>query len=89
MDGAEPLSAQFPVINGVVMGIKKREEKMILEVTCRSCSKNHSIKVPSEGHEEWMQGALIQNALPELSEGERELLISGTCDDCWDEMFPS
>jgi len=88
VDGTEPLSDQFPVINGKVMGIKREGEKMIVEVTCHSCSKNHSIKVPLAGHAQWMDGELIQDALPELSSGERELLISGTCDDCWDEMFP-
>ena len=89
MDGTEPLSDQFPVINDVVIGITKQEyKKMIVEVTCRTCNKDYSLKVPFAGHAEWMEGELIQNALPELSAGERELLISGTCDACWDEMFP-
>ena len=88
MDGTEPLSDQFSVINGKVMGIKQGRKKMIVEVACCICNKDHSIKVPLAGHAQWMDGELIQDALPELSSGERELLISGTCDDCWDEMFP-
>jgi len=35
----------------------------------------------------WSEGELIQVALDYLSEGERELLLSGTCDTCWDEMY--
>ena len=88
MDGTEPLSDQFPVINGVVMGLNEGGEKMIVEIECRFCNKDHSIKMSFAGHTAWTEGELIQDALPELSSGERELLISGTCGDCWDEMFP-
>jgi hypothetical protein len=35
----------------------------------------------------WKSGTLIQVAMPEISKGVRELLISGTCDECWDRMF--
>jgi len=35
----------------------------------------------------WESGVLIQEALPMLNAGQREMLISGTCDDCWTEMF--
>jgi hypothetical protein len=30
----------------------------------------------------------IQDAMPYLSAGEREILISKTCDECFDKMFP-
>ena len=43
--------------------------------------------VPEEGFHNWQGRALIQNALPELTADERELLISGTCPSCWDRMF--
>ena len=89
MDGTEPLSDQFPVINGIAMGIKQEGEmEMDIEVTCHNCNKDYPIEVSVEGYEKWEEGELIQNALPELSSGERELLISATCDECWDEMFP-
>ena len=89
MDGTEPLSDQFPVINGIAMGVKQEGEmEMDIEVKCHHCDEEYSIEVSVEGYEKWENGELIQKALPELSSGERELLISGTCDDCWDEMFP-
>ena len=31
--------------------------------------------------------ALIQDALPRVPKEERELLISGYCDDCWKKLF--
>jgi hypothetical protein len=39
---------------------------------------------------DWLSGSLpIQDAMPYLTIGERELLISGTCNDCFDILFPS
>lgn len=35
----------------------------------------------------WKRGTLIQDAMPYLSDGEREILISKTCGECWDAMF--
>ena len=56
-------------------------------IKCWKCLETHTIEVSAEGYAEWQGGELIQDALPELSAGERELLISGTCDPCWDELF--
>lgn len=30
---------------------------------------------------------MIEDAFPHLTASERELLISQTCDDCWNRMF--
>ena len=57
------------------------------DVTCWRCSQVYEIVIPIDGYDKWQTGELIQDALPELSAGERELLISGTCDACWDELF--
>ena len=56
-------------------------------IECWNCLQPHVIEVSSEGYAEWQGGELIQEALPELSAGERELLMSGTWDPCWDELF--
>jgi hypothetical protein len=47
------------------------------------------VDVNFEGFQAWQSGEFIQDALPELSTDERELLISGICPKCWDVMFPS
>ena len=52
------------------------------------CDTVHDLTVNVEGFVNWQSGKLIQDALPELSAGERELLISGTCDECWQRLFP-
>ena len=37
----------------------------------------------------YQAGAYMQDALPYLTAAERELFISGSCDDCWKIMFPN
>ena len=34
-------------------------------------------------------GKLIQDAFPYLTDGQRELMISNTCDTCWNKFFPN
>lgn len=59
-----------------------------IEVACVHCQNVYALMVEQSGFDNWSQGLqLIQNAMPYLTAGERELLISGTCDDCWDNMF--
>jgi len=55
--------------------------------TCRSCQKETSLMINPQDVIDWQAGKYIQDAMPYLSKGERELLISGTCDECFDKMF--
>jgi hypothetical protein len=59
-----------------------------VSVACAYCLEVHTFGCSTSGVVAWQAGELIQNALPELSADQRELIISGTCGDCWDEMFP-
>ena len=34
----------------------------------------------------WEDGAMAQDAFPELSASQREALITGICDECWNKM---
>ena len=36
---------------------------------------------------QWLDGELIQNAMPDLSEEDREFLISGSTAEEWNEFF--
>jgi hypothetical protein len=61
----------------------------VLDVTCVHCGITYQILANLEDVEAWMSGsAYIQDVLVYLSPAERELLISGTCDNCWKNMFP-
>jgi Fe-S-cluster-containing dehydrogenase component len=57
-------------------------------VQCRICDRICSIKVRDEDLKRWKSGVHIQDAMPDLSAGDRELLISQTCNECWNKMFP-
>jgi len=66
------------------------KEKMILcakeliKISCQVCQKECVLLVDKKGLQNWLDGKeYIQDALSDLTAGERELLISGTCDDCW------
>lgn len=55
---------------------------------CVLCGKQHEFMLRREGYEAWQTDTKIQDALPELSAADREILISGTCDECFDKLFP-
>ena len=59
----------------------------IVEVTCAMCGESHCVAVNESDFYAWKGGKLIQDAMPYLSVGERELLISHTCDSCFDTLF--
>lgn len=56
-------------------------------ITCVGCGNKQIVTMKVVDYLAWKDGALIQNIAPYLSESERELLISQTCDTCWEEMF--
>lgn len=60
----------------------------IVEVTCVDCHTKHTITVPTAAYRRWAtRQAKIQDALPMLSDDERELLISGMCPRCFDKLI--
>lgn len=59
-----------------------------LQCQCRLCDDVHVIDdIVVDDLVAWSQGKLIQEAMPYLSNEERELLISQTCPACWSELF--
>ncbi len=60
---------------------------MILNVQCVHCNTDYEIAVEKKDFDRWESGELIQDAMPYLTPGQRELLISNTCDACWDRLF--
>lgn len=45
------------------------------------------IGVTQEQIDKWNAGTLIQDAMPNLSAGEREFIKTGVTDEEWDELF--
>lgn len=53
--------------------------------TCPYCHTSRTIPVNRLDWEEWKTGRkLIQAAFPDMSASDRELLLTGICDPCWD-----
>ena len=67
----------------VIRHIAGDEENVLVVIKCVSCNKVHEVKAPVAGLIARENGALIQVAFPRMSAGERELFVSGICDDCF------
>ena len=61
--------------------------KTIVAVDCIQCKETQHITVGTADLTNWENGELIQNAMPYLTAGQREILISGVCETCFDNMF--
>ena len=55
---------------------------------CKKCGKTHKIEVDPVGFKKFEEGTtLIQDALPGLTTGQREMLLSQICEEYFDKMF--
>lgn len=63
-------------------------EIVITTQPCPICNTTADIVVAKTDAEAWRRGAYIQDVFTYLSRGDRERLISGYCDPCFDSMFP-
>jgi len=58
------------------------------DVRCVHCGILYTVYVDPVDLAEWtFGGGFIQDLMPYLSDGERELLISGCCGSCFDQIF--
>ena len=62
----------------------------IVLTTCPFCDKTNFVQLTPDQwkrYGEWSSGKLlIQNALPDLTADQRELLKTGICSECWEKM---
>jgi len=56
--------------------------------TCTVCDQYEVWSLDRKAVENWQEGENIQSAFPDMSAGDREILISGTHAACWDKLFP-
>lgn len=63
----------------------KRISPTTVVVDCTECGNTVEIPMTAEQEARWRGGELIQRVLPEFVP--REILISGYCDSCFDELF--
>jgi hypothetical protein len=61
----------------------------VADVQCGLCGIVYTVIYNREDMLNWLSGQnFIQDAMPYLSPDERELLISRTCGDCFNKLFP-
>lgn len=60
--------------------------KITIKGRCPMCGNEWSVEVDKVNYQSFKEGMLAQDAFPELSPAERELLITGFCDDCWEKF---
>lgn len=67
--------------------MKKNLHEITIVTTCPFCGKSHEVECNEMDYLDWQDGACIQEVMPYLGQTERELLISGICNTCWNRMF--
>ena len=61
----------------------------IFYIVCKHCFKEYAIHLNEDDYDRWNNGdCYIQDCLDYLTAGQRELLISHTCNDCWKKFYP-
>ena len=63
------------------------EETQTLTRTCPACGVGTTFRLDPRKVSRWLGGEYIQNVWPDWDENERELLISGTHEACWNVLF--
>ena len=62
-------------------------DTITLTKTCPLCGKTHSMQFDRVAYNKGMKlrnaGALIQDAFPTFSADQREFILGGICDACW------
>lgn len=61
--------------------------KQPFKIPCQSCDYVGILYLDSADIDKYLAGALVQNAFPYLTADQREMIISQTCNVCWDKMF--
>ncbi len=72
-----------PALFGYVLGDGKVEARRSCQVT----GNLFIIRVDAQALIEWKEGKLIQEAMPQLSKDEREILMTGYTPAEWDGLF--
>lgn len=65
----------------------KSMQRIRIVPRCSECQHDYVIYVNRFDYVRWQAGAKIQDVMSYLSADERELLISGICGKCFDEIF--
>jgi hypothetical protein len=76
-------------LEATLTNILKANPALVLDIGghCPQCGKAWNVKIPRIEAQTYLQGVHIQRAMPSLPPADRELLLSGMCEPCWNQMF--
>lgn len=81
---SHPLSEEFQMLLEKHDGM---DVTILMTKPCFYCGDSALIAVSDSDLERYINGALIQEAFPEMSIVDREMLISGTHEACWNDIY--
>ena len=67
--------------------MKVNYKEVSVVTRCPICGRGNEVEVNEMDYLDWQDGVLAQVAFPYLSANEREMLISGVCPTCWNNVF--
>ena len=63
----------------------------MISIKCTMCDEPQALNISETQYQDWRLNQeslpLIQDHFPELTDDQKELLISGVCQDCFDQLF--
>lgn len=62
-------------------------DKVTIYKLCMVCGKESEVHVDQEGFIAWQNGTKVQDAFPNMTPCDREILITGTHPNCWKVLF--
>jgi ribosomal protein S27E len=77
-----------PAVTATLVDPETTRNTLRLEGPCPHCKKTQTVFAAAESVIKFGEGGAVQKCFPTLTAGQREFLLSGTCDDCWTKMFP-
>lgn len=61
---------------------------IIVEVTCHHCNQSHYVEMSKSQYKRVVNGKEnLLDILPNVDPEDREILVSGTCGNCWDMLL--
>ena len=60
---------------------------LIIRTTCPLCGAESEVAINADDYAAWQRGQLIQNSFPYLTASQREALMTGICDPCWENSY--
>lgn len=69
------------------MSSQAPETEIQMGQRCPVCRKWSSVTVDAPGMMKWKRGALIQDAFPDMTKEDREILLTGTHPECWKTLW--